>query len=126
MVREEQRGAADLLLNLVMRSSAHLWHNRPGVDVDGLWLPATSSARYLGVPARPGLFVPAAVDLYDHLLEINELDAELMARFGSWAITESEWRDLKIACAALLLVQPRWGAPVRDDNGVVLFHDDDF
>ena len=57
--------------------------------------------------ARPGLFVPAAVNLYGQLLEIYRLDAELAARFASYALTETDWRDLHICCAALMLVQLR-------------------
>jgi hypothetical protein len=125
-IRAEQRGAAERLLDLVLNSSAHLWHNRPGVNLDGLWHPATQRNRGNGVPVRPGLFVPAAVNLYSQLVEIYNLDAELGARFASYAATETDWRDLQVACAALMLVQPRSGAPVHDDDGSVAFHDDDY
>jgi hypothetical protein len=74
----------------------------------------------------PGLFVPAAVDLYGKLLDIYRLDAELAARFASYALTETDWRDLKVACAALMLVQPRAGAPVLETDGSVAFYDDDY
>jgi hypothetical protein len=77
-------------------------------------------------PAPPGLFVPAAAHLYSRLLEIYDLDAALAARFASYALTETDWRDLKVCCAALMLVQPRSGAPVHDDDGTVAFHDDDY
>jgi hypothetical protein len=70
--------------------------------------------------------VPAAVGLYSRLLEIRKLNEELMARFASYSILETEWRDLKVACAALMLVQPRSGQPVRDASGKVEFHDDDY
>jgi hypothetical protein len=126
-IRAEQRGAAERLLDLVLNSSAHLWHNRPGVDLNGTWYPATQRHRGRGAPAvRPGLFVPAAVSLYTQLVDIYKLDAELAARFASYAATETDWRDLQIACAALMLVQPRAGAPVHDDDGTVAFHDDDY
>ena len=36
----------------------------------------------------------------------TRLNAELMAHFASYALLETEWRDLKVACAALMLVQP--------------------
>jgi hypothetical protein len=34
----EQRGPAEQLLDLVLTSSAHLWHSRPGKNVDGKWV----------------------------------------------------------------------------------------
>jgi len=121
---ESQMGPAERLLDLVLGSSAHLWHNRPGVDVAGSWRPA-KGARVGGTAVAPGLFMPAAVALYRRLLEIHRLNAELMAHFASYALVETDWRDLKIACAALMLVQSRTGAPVHDDDGSVAFYDDD-
>ena len=47
-IRAEQRGAADRLLDLVLNSSAHLWHNRPGVNLNGVWYPATRRYRASG------------------------------------------------------------------------------
>lgn len=145
-----QRGSAEQLLSLVLNSGAHLWHNRPGVDLDGRWYPDFSGRRLPTPRAEqqsrfrrffasspqptpttpstrvpPGLHVPAAVTLYSRLLEIYALDSDLMAQFGSYAVTETEWRDLKVACAALLLVQPLAGQPVRDPDGSVAFHEDD-
>jgi hypothetical protein len=126
-IRNEQRGAAERLLDVVLTGGAHLWHNRIGVDLGGVWYPATRRHRSYGMPlVRPGLFVPAAVDLYGKLLDIYRLDNELAARFASYAATESDWRDLQVCCAALMLVQPHAGAPVHDDDGSVAFHDDDY
>ncbi|MBB4931737.1 hypothetical protein F4561_002557 [Lipingzhangella halophila] len=123
-MHNEQRGAAERLLTVVLNSGAHLWHNRPGVQRDGQWFPATQHQQ--GERVRPGLFVPAATALYANLLEIYELDAELMARFASYVLTETEWRDGKVCCAALMMVQPRSGEPVREDDGTVAFYDDDY
>ncbi len=120
----EQRGPAERLLDLVLNASAHLWHNRPGVDVGGKWRPAKGH-QGPGQRVEPGLFVPAAEDLYGRLLDIFALNHDLMAHFASYALTETGWRDLKVACAALMLVQPRSGEPVKDDDGSVAFHDDD-
>ena len=126
-VRPEERGAADRLLSLVLNSSAHLWHNRPGVNRNGVWYPATERHRTTGAPhAKPGLFVPAAELLYGQLLDIYRLDSELAARFASYAVTETDWRDLQIACAALMLVQSRHGEAVHEDDGSVAFYDDDY
>ncbi len=126
---EKQMGPAEKLLDLVLSSSAHLWHNRPGYDVKGTWHPPVKKgapAPKNGVPVKPGLHAPAAVELYERLLEIYELNAELFAHFASYALTQTDWRDLKVACAALMLVQKKSGQPVKEDDGKVAFHDDDF
>jgi hypothetical protein len=121
----EQMGPAERLLDLVLNASAHLWHNRPGVNVDGKWFPAAGRKGVGGTPVAPGLFVPAAEDLYGRLLDIYMLNTDLMAHFASYALTRTDWRDLKVACAALMLVQPHAGQPVKDDDGSVAFADDD-
>lgn len=131
---EAQMGPAERMLDVVLNSSAHLWHNRPGLDVGGVWHPARGAkgkGRAKGAPrgatpVKPGLFVPAAVKLYRELLAIYELNADLMAHFASYALKETDWRDLKVACAALMLVQKRSGQPIKDDDGSVAFHDDDY
>lgn len=123
---ESQMGPAERLLDLVLGSSAHLWHNRPGLDVNGAWVPAKNkTGKVRGKKVAPGLFVPAAVSLYSRLLEIHKLNADLMAHLASYALVETDWRDLKVACAALMLVQTRTGAPIHDDDGSVAFYDDD-
>jgi Mg-chelatase subunit ChlD len=119
-------GPAERLLDVVLNGSAHLWHNRPGLDVRGTWQPAKGAKKSAaGTPVKPGLFVPAAVALYSRLLEIHKLNADLMAHLASYALVETDWRDLKVACAALMLVQARAGTPVHDDDGSVAFYDDD-
>jgi len=123
---ENQMGPAERLLALVLNSSAHLWHNRPGIDVNGVWHPAKGNRNKRGTPVKPGLHVPAAVSLYRQLLEIYKLNPELMAHFASYALKETDWRDLKVAAAALMLVQTRHGEPVHDDDGSVAFYDDDY
>jgi hypothetical protein len=120
-------GPAERLLDLVLNGSAHLWHNRPGIDVRGVWQPAKGAKKSTGGTAvKPGLFVPAAVSLYQRLLEIHQLNPDLMAHLASYALVETDWRDLKVACAALMLVQARAGVPVHDDDGSVAFYDDDY
>ena len=121
---QEQRGPAERLLDLVLNASAHLWHNRPGVNVDGKWR-AAKGHRGHGEKVSPGLFVPAAENLYGRLLDIYGLNNDLMAHFASYALAKTDWRDLKVACAALMLVQPRSGQPIADDDGSVGFYDDD-
>ncbi len=129
LLPEAQIGPAEKLLDLVLNGSAHLWHNRPGLDVAGTWKAVRGSrdadkTRATKVP--PGLFVPAAEKLYAKLLEIYKLNVDLMTHFASYALLETDWRDLKVATAALMLVQPHSGQPVRGDDGDVAFHDDDW
>src|SRR5215216_5063063 len=124
---ESQMGPAERLLDVVLGSSAHLWHNRPGVDINGTWKAAKGAANTeRGTAVKPGLCVPAAVALYARLLEIHKLNADLMAHLASYALVETDWRDLKVACAALMLVQTRAGSPIHDDDGSVAFYDDDY
>src|SRR5262245_35922020 len=123
---ESQMGPAERLLDVVLGGSAHLWHNRPGLNINGTWKAAKGSGKPdRGAAVRPGLFAPAAVTLYTRLLEIYKLNADLMAHLASYALVETDWRDLKVASAALMLVQTRWGEPVREDDGTVAFYDDD-
>ncbi|MDF1662891.1 MAG: VWA domain-containing protein [Planctomycetota bacterium] len=128
-LHESDHGPAEQLLDLVLNSSAHLWHNRPGYDVNGVWYPAKGRNRKVYKKkkiVKPGLFVPAAVTLYKQLLDIYQFNSKLMAHFVSYALLETEWRDLKVACAALMLVQPLSGQPIFEDDGEVAFHDDDY
>lgn len=128
VLAEAQKGPAEQLLDLVLSSSAHLWHNRPGIALGAKWLPrrgTKADVRAHGLAVAPGLFVPAAERLYARLVDIFTLNAELMAHFASYALVQTEWRDLKVACAALMLVQPHAGQPIKDDAGNVAFHDDD-
>lgn len=125
---EAQKGPAEKLLDLTLNASAHLWHNRPGLDAGGAWHARRGAKKDVlarATPVKPGLHVPAAERLYARLLDIHRLNGELMARFASYALTQTEWRDLKVACAALMLVQPHAGQPIKGDDGEVAFHDDD-
>jgi hypothetical protein len=132
LLPEAQLGPAEKLLDLVLNSSAHLWHNRPGLDVGGKWVPAKNAKKTRGgKPVKPGLFVPAAEALYSKLIEIYSLNVDLMAHFASYALKETDWRDLKVAAAALMLVQQRSGQPVFDEadksgKKSVGFYDDDY
>ena len=128
VLTETQKGPAEKLLDLTLNASAHLWHNRPGFDVGGTWHARRGAKKEIigrGTPVKPGLHVPAAERLYARLLDIHRLNSELMARFASYTLMQTEWRDLKVACAALMLVQPHAGQPIKDDDGTVAFLDDD-
>ena len=83
-----------------------------------------SRGRVVARYQRPGLFPEVAAWLYGQIAEVWTLDNEFAARWASWAFAQKH-RDLKVALAALMLVQSRFGAPVVED-GEVLFHDDDF
>lgn len=128
---ESQLGPAERLIDVVLTSSAHLWHNRPGLTINNTWHPAprvkaSRKARRTGATkVAPGLYAPAAEALYGRLLDIYQLNADLMAHFASYVLKETEWRDLKVACAALMMVQTHAGQPIRDDKGAVAFLDDD-
>lgn len=127
-IPEAQLGPAEKLLDLVLSSSAHLWHNRPGIEIAGVWQmkPKRGAPMPRGsTEVRPGLHVSAADRLYTRLLEIYSLNQTLFAHFASYALKETDWRDLKVACAALMLVQSRAGQPVKEDDEVA-FYDDDY
>lgn len=129
LLPESQLGPAEKLLDVVLSSSAHLWHNRPGIEVAGTWQPRPKKGQPVpknAKPVDPGLHVSAAVRLYERLIEIYKLNQDLFAHFASYALTQTDWRDLKVACAALMLVQTRSGQPVKEDDGSVAFFDDDF
>ncbi len=128
-LREAELGPAEKLLDLLLNASAHLWHHRPGFDLDGVWHARRGAKPEIlrrGLPVKPGLFVPAAAALYARLLDLYGVNVELAARFASYALKETDWRDLKVACAALMLVQQRSGQPVHEDDGSVAFYDDDY
>lgn len=128
LLPEAQLGPAEKLLDLVLSSSAHLWHNRPGLEVNGVWQPKPKAGAVRPRAAkevRPGLHEAAAVRLYEKLLEIHSLNVDLFAHFAAYALKETDWRDLKVAVAALMLVQSRSGQPVKEDDGEVAFFDDD-
>ena len=52
---ESQMGPAERLLEVVLGGSAHLWHNRPGVNANGVWKPAkkAESNAELSIPPAP-------------------------------------------------------------------------
>ncbi|MCA9706445.1 MAG: hypothetical protein KDK70_11400 [Myxococcales bacterium] len=77
----------------------------------------------VGQYRAPGLYPEAAAWYYRNALAVWTLDNEFAARWASYAFAQKH-RDLKVVLAALMLVQSRCGAPVRE-NGELLFHDDD-
>lgn len=75
---------------------------------------------------RPaGLFPEVAIAMWRQVASVWQLDNEFAARWASWAFAQ-EHRDLKVVLAAFMLVQSRSGEPVRDGDGTILFHDEDY
>ena len=135
----ETLGPAEKLVNLIINFPDHLWHNRPGVIRGGKWKAATrqeiEAHRNEGRLGDGGVFRPAGpnteaiVRVYTTLAEIWQANNELAARLASYIMRETDWRDMKVICAAFMLVQSKSGEPVYDDgegSREVLFHDDDY
>src|SRR4030095_5962907 len=144
----ESLGPAEKLLQLIINFPDHLWHNRPGVMRNGKWKAATrkeiqehkTSGRVHGGEWRDaGPNSTAIEQVYGPLADIrqgsNPLAAicqannDLAPRRASYVMKETDWRDMKVVCAAFMLVQSRAGEPITEEqNGkkVVLFQDDDY
>jgi len=134
----ESLGPAEKLLSLIINFPDHLWHNRPGVVRNEKWKAATRKeveefkkhGRVTGGEYRqPGPNIEAIEQVYRTLAEIWQANNELAARLASYVMKETDWRDMKVVCAAFMLVQSRAGEPITEEqNGkkVVLFHDDDY
>ena len=73
---------------------------------------------------KSGLFPEAAAYLYRQVAEVWKMDNDFAARWASWAYRKGT-RDLKVIMAAFMLVQSRSGGPVRDDDGTIMFFDED-
>src|SRR5688572_25234660 len=134
----ESLGPAERLVQLIINFPDHLWHNRPGVIRNGKWTAATrqevqaykANGRLANGEFRPAGPNPEAIEqVYGALADIWQANNELAARLASYIMKETDWRDMKVVCAAFMLVQSRAGAPITEEqNGrkVVLFHDDDY
>jgi hypothetical protein len=141
ILSQESLGPAEKLINLIINFPDHLWHNRPGVVTNGKWRAATRAEVIKirengGVRAgefrQPGPNIEAIERVYRTLAEIWQTNNELGARLASYIMKETDWRDMKVVCAAFMLVQNRAGEAVVDesngsrDERIVLFYDDDF
>jgi hypothetical protein len=134
----ESLGPAEKLVQLIINFPDHLWHNRPGVMRDGKWKAATrkeieeykTNGRLRNGEFRePGPNPDAIERVYGTLADIWTANNELAARLASYVMKETDWRDMKVVCAAFMLVQSRAGEPITEEqNGkkVVLFSDDDY
>jgi len=134
----ESLGPAERLVQLIINFPDHLWHNRPGVVREGKWKAATrkeieeqkKSGRVRNGEFRtPGPNIEAIEQVYGTLADIWQANNELAARLASYIMKETDWRDMKVVCAAFMLVQSRAGEAVMEEQSgkqVVLFHDDDY
>jgi hypothetical protein len=134
----ESLGPAEKLVQLIINFPDHLWHNRPGVVREGKWKAATrkeieehkKNGRVRNGEFRePGPNPQAIEQVYGTLADIWQANNELAARLASYVMKETDWRDMKVLCAAFMLVQSRAGEPITEEqNGkkVVLFNDDDY
>lgn len=109
-IPESVRGPLEAAIDRIMGSSAHLWHGRHGTVVGGKWAALKKKIPKMAERGadilRPGFFAPAAVALYQDLLIVYKTNPLLLAHLASWTLAESDWKDLKVALAALLLAQP--------------------
>jgi hypothetical protein len=134
----ESLGPAEKLVQLIINFPDHLWHNRPGVTRDGKWKAATrqeitehkTTGRLRSGQFRPaGPNIEAIEQVYGTLADIWQANHELAARLASYVMKETDWRDMKVVCAAFMLVQSRAGEAITEEQGgrkVVLFHDEDY
>lgn len=135
----EQLGPAEKLLDLFMNFPNHLWHNRPGVIEQGKWRSATkeelktfkeTGSLPLGRTIQvPGPNVDAIIKVYKIVADIWQMNQELAARLSSHVMTQTDWKDMKVICAALMLVQSKSGLPVFGEvegEKKLLFFDDDY
>lgn len=93
------------------------------IGADGIVRNAAGTA--IGQYRKPGPFAEVITWVYQQVADVWKLDNEFVARWASYALTQDH-RDFKAVIAAFLLVQPRCGAPVRDDDGKVAFADVDY
>jgi len=134
----ESLGPAEKLVQLIINFPDHLWHNRPGVVRNGKWKAAArkeieehkATGRVCNGEFRaPGPNPEAIEQVYGTVADIWQANNELAARLASYIMKETDWRDMKVVCAAFMLVQSRAGEPIMEEqNGkkVVLFHDEDY
>ncbi len=110
----ESLGPAEKLVQLIINFPDHLWHNRPGVVRNGKWKAATrkeieehkATGRVRNGEFRPPGPNPDAIEqVYGTLADIWQANNELAARLASYIMKETDWRDMKVVCAAFLLVQ---------------------
>jgi hypothetical protein len=81
------------------------------------------AGRVVGSFRDPGLFPEAVAYLYGQVAEVWRIDNEFAAKWASHAWSNDENRDLKVILAAFMLVQSRFGEPVKDGDSILLDED---
>jgi len=81
------------------------------------------AGRAVGSFRNPGLFPEAVAYLYQQVAEVWRIDNEFAAKWASHAWENEDNRDLKVILAAFLLVQSRFGEPVKDGDETWLDED---
>lgn len=96
---------------------------RAGIGVPGT-TDVRENGRVVGRFQPPGVFPEVVAYLYDQIAEIWKMDNEFAAKWASWAYENEDNRDLKVILAAFMLVQSRFGEPVKE--GDESFLDEDY
>lgn len=95
---------------------------RVGVGVAGT-AEVRENGRLIGRWQPPGLFPEVVAHLYEQIAEVWKIDNEFAAKWASWAYLNEDNRDLKVLLAAFMLVQSRFGEPVKDGDDTFLDED---
>lgn len=95
---------------------------RVGVGVPGT-AEVREGGRVVGRWQQPGLFPEVVAHLYNQIAEVWKMDNEFAARWASWAFNNEDNRDLKVILAAFMLVQARFGEPIKDGDETFLDED---
>jgi len=128
---EDKIGVAEQLLNLLTTFNGHCWHGRPGkLDSSGKWI-ALTKADNKAIKERthnfellqPGIFKPSVVKAYTAIFELYQLNKELVARFGSYILNKTDWKDMRVLLAAFLLVQGKKGEMLELDGEKIQDYD---
>ena len=71
-------------------------------------------AVYLSNQGRDREAIAFIEAVYGTVADIWQANNELAARLASYIMKETDWRDMKVVCAAFMLVQSRAGEPITE------------
>jgi hypothetical protein len=93
----------------------------------GIGVPGTDEVKMgavvVGRFQPPGLFPEVVAHVYTQISEVWAMDNEFAARWASWSFQNEDNRDMKTILAAFMLVQNRFGEPVKDGDDTFLDED---
>lgn len=112
----------DKVVYLVNRVGKKTRKTRVGVGVPGTD-EVRENGRLVGRFRNPGLMPEVVAHIYEQIAEIWRMDNEFAAKWASWAFHNENSRDLKVILAAFMLVQSRFGEPVKDGDETYLDED---